>query len=177
MYKQCFSDLYIICKNTRWVLFIILALACRKSIGSKAPSSTRLNQLMGCVWALQSASSIDSLSYGTKHILPGDSSQKFTLLFGLGPNIDISGIDHSIGGKEIQCGISKISPCASVPQSDTSTIAYDTIFCTSPFRSGYSDTLFITKVSTTKFVFQVRYMGSDGAGVETDSLYFLRYHR
>jgi hypothetical protein len=148
-------------------------LSCYKKIPCDCPLpvNSRGGDLIAFTWQLQFAMSIDSLSYGTLHRYNGRPSDSLHVLWTLNPNIDIYAVCSFIqnNGDSTIANIISISSAAGVPIYDTSTIAYDTIITTTPWRLNYSDTLLITKVSPTWLVFKVGYSDSAGSGVEIDS--------
>ena len=159
-------------------IVFILIYSCSKSvIGDGVAPSPRVTTMLGTPWSLKSAISIDSLSYGIKHSYKGLSTDTLMFVTGINPNYYVSGLYTNFSGIGNLVGLdaTNIHRCSTVSSFDTTVIAYDTLICSGPFRQNYSDTLFVSKVSNSKFIFRVRYSFPNGYGVELDSLYSLIY--
>jgi len=161
-----------------WViLLLVLLVSCEKTTGNHdAPPTPRTTYLLAITWVLTSSNSIDSLSYGILHKYKGNSADSLNIGYNLNPNLKISELITDINGANYISNIDTLLPCGGVKYSDTATIASDTLVTAAPWRPNYSDTLFITKLSPTAFIFRVRYADSGGIGVETDSFHFGRNH-
>lgn len=161
-----------------WIIaYLIVIVSCNKETGNHdAPPSPRTTYLLAITWGLTSSISIDSLSSGILHNYRGNSADSLNVGYDLNPNLKISQLTSYINGANNSSNIDTILPCADVKYSDTATIAFDTLVTATPWRTNYSDTLFITKLSPTAFVFRVRYADAGGSGVETDSFNFRRNH-
>ena len=142
-----------------------------------APVPTfRSDNLLAITWGLKSINSINSVSFGLPHTYHGNPSDSLIFLWRLNPNVDLYGINSFIGQTNTMYTINKFAKCTSVPPSDTGNIVYDTLILNTRWKTNYSDTLFITKISDNLFIFQVRYFEGNTSGVEIDSFYNLRYH-
>jgi hypothetical protein len=142
--------------------------SCNHKIGDYMPVQARGSDLIEFTWGLTSATSILSQSTGALHNykgLPGDSLH---FLWSLNSNVNIYGIESFVTGTNPETDI-HISALLTVSAYDTSTLAYDTVFCSSPWKTNYSDTLFISKTSPTILVFKVAYSDVGGTGIEVDS--------
>jgi hypothetical protein len=143
------------------------------------PPTQTATYLIEYTWGLTSATSIHSLSSGTLHDYRGMPRDSLHFLWGLDPNLSIDAVCSFIldNGDSTISNIVYIGAAAGVPNSDTSTFAFDTIVTATPWRPTYSDTLFITKISPTTLVFQVSYADSAGTGVEADSFRNVGFYR
>jgi len=153
--------------------FVFCMQSCNKHevCGCTPPSGHRPNELIAYTWRLVSATSINSLSYGTLHNYKGVSSDSLHFLWSLNPNFNIYATCSFVqqNGDSVVSSIVSLNPASGFSYSDTSTITYDTLITSTPWRPNYSDTLFITKVSPTLLVFKVGYTDAYGSGVEIDS--------
>jgi hypothetical protein len=156
-------------------IFIFALNSCDKAVtGGDAPPEPRPTYLLATTWGLVSSTSIDSLSSGVLHKYRGQPLDSFGVGYDLYPGLRLSQIKSSVNGNTTFSAIDTILPCSGVPQYDTAQIAYDTLVTATPIQPGYSDTLFIEKLSPSLFVFRVRYTDSLGTGVEIDSFKFDR---
>ena len=149
-------------------------LSCGKKTGGAPSATSRDSYLSSNVWALKSATSIDSLSSGILHSYKGTPVDSLIFLWVINTTVDFYAINYNIAGVNTEANIS-YSMCDwfTTSHADT-TIAYDTVFSALPWKPNYSDTLFISKVSPTTLVLNVRYTDSTGIGMETDTFYRIR---
>jgi hypothetical protein len=154
------------------IFLVLLQLSCNKTLPD-APllPPGRSSNLIAYTWGLISALSIDSLSTGILHNYAGKSSDSVHFLWTLGGAVSVYAVCSFIqeNGDSSIANIVSRGFASGVPFYDSSEIAYDTIITSTPWRTNYSDTLFISKVSQTRLVFQVGYSDSTGTGVEVDS--------
>ena len=166
------------------LIFLLINLySCHKACsgcGMDYPPPGRTDNLIAYTWGLTSAKSINSLSSGILHNYKGQPADSLHIEWGLSPNLLLSATCSFI---QKATGDSTVSPivffdyASGFKISDTSTIAYDTIITSAPWRPTYSDTLFITKVSPTQLVFKVGYNDAGGRGYEIDSFRNVGYYR
>ena len=157
------------------IFFAINLSSCNKATSAPVPTF-RSDNLLGITWGLTSINSIPTISSGVQHNYHGAQGDSLFFLWRLDPNVDLYGVNSFIGGINTIYTIGKLAKCSSVPSSDTGIIAYDTLILNSRWKPNYSDTLFISKISSNAFIFQVRYFEENASGVEIDSFYNLRYH-
>ena len=161
-------------KWLRVISFLVLLVSCNKETGNNdAPPTPRPTYLLAISWGLVSSTSIDSLSSGMLHNYLGNPEDSLNVNYDLNPNLKMAQLTSYIDGANYASDIDTLLPCSGVKYSDTATIAFDTLVTATPWRPNYSDTLFISKLSPTTFVFRVRYADASGFGVETDSFNFL----
>lgn len=154
-------------------------LSCGKHVsGGEPPPGSRVSILIGSTWQIRSAASIDSLSVGAARRYLGVVGDTLSFLWDVGNTINVYGINASYKNATSRTSVRSIAlyDPYRIPTGDTSSIAYDTILCGTQFRPFYSDTLFVTKVSPTTFVFRVRFSDNNGKGVEIDTLSNVRNH-
>src|SRR5580698_6368955 len=170
-------------KNLKWLniikegmLYIIMLFTlswsgCNRTLRDPYRPPPRPSYLIEYTWGLISATSISSQSTGALHNYKGLSVDSLHFLWALNPNLNIYATCSFIqeNGDSVVSKIDTLIAAGGVPYSDTSTIAYDTLVTAISWRPNYSDTLFISKVSPTTLVFQVRYSDAGGSGVEIDS--------
>ncbi len=165
--------LYMLCAITTFYLLP----SCHKAImRDENPPVPRRTFLIGNVWGAPTMNSISSLSTGTPVSYKGTAADSIIFNWTINPNVYIYGINSFIGGKNVQHNINRIGQCSFTTAlgNDTTTIAFDTIMLGSPWKQGYSDTLFVTKTSPTQLVFTVRYSLPSGSGVEIDTFHTVR---
>jgi hypothetical protein len=157
-------------------LFVFICISFQLSCNKRLPDAPllppgRSSDLIAYTWGLISAVSIDSLSTGTLHNYMGKSSDSLHFLWALGNDVAVYGVCSFIqeNGDSAIANIASRSFDSEVTFYDTADIAYDTIITSTPWRTNYSDTLLISKVSQTSLVFHVGYSDSTGVGVEVDS--------
>lgn len=102
----------------------------------------------------------------------GTSADSVLFLYGadMYSNIILTKIDSYINNSNnlFNCNLSKWSIGNPNP--------YDTIICSSPWKVGYSDTLFISNFTDQLLVFKVNYTTANYNGIEIDSLKKIRYY-
>jgi hypothetical protein len=162
-------------KNFIYILTIILFLpqiSCIKTPPeAPGPPESRAGDLIAYNWGLISATSINSLSSGAMRNYKGNPSDSLHFVWTLNGSLTLNAICSFIQGNGDSAITNIISYAAEsgVNHADTGTIAYDTIITSTPWRPSYSDTLLISKTSSTMLVFQIGYSDSTGTGVEIDS--------
>jgi hypothetical protein len=157
--------------------FLFIFDSCDKAVtGNVFPPEPRTTYLLAITWGLITSSSIDSLSSGVLHNYRGQPGDSLNIGYSLYPGLKLSDINLSFDSVTYISAIDTITPCSGVLHSDTSQIAYDTLVTATPLKPGYSDTLYIEKLSPSSFVYRVRYSDSLGTGVEINSFKFDRNH-
>lgn len=144
-------------------LFVLCAYSCRKNPAPGPQSELLKSYLIDGPWQLNSLTNYSGSGNISRYQgMIGDS-----LIFGFGPgtnaSVNFTSITSFIGGTKYQCGYN---------------IKDSTVICSTAWKIGFSDTLFIKSCSDYSLVFQVRNYSSNPNlnGIEIDSLKKIRFY-
>jgi hypothetical protein len=149
------------------ILVLFFGFSCSK--GTQAPPVPLSSDLIDGPWQLMSAT--EKNSNGSINVYTGISADSvlFLLSYDNNGNVKSTNITSFIGGINKQYGYKILSEGISN--------SIDTIVCSTAWKSGYSDTLMVTKFTDHLLVFHIEYSTINGTGIEIDSLKKIRFNK